>query len=195
MTKSSDMTMEEAIAFSKRVEKGVVIISCGIMLIGAITLLVSIKNYYIARASETWNHVSGVITQSEVISRRSMSSNSSSGTTPDVITYSPNIVYQYEVNENLYSNDKIRFGAIGGTNISETRNLVAKYSIGKKAPVYYSEGDPSNSVLQKGITTKKSYGAIIGGIVFLLMGFLFYKSKKVYANPIYFVGHSKNLDK
>ena len=189
MSKPSNMTMEEAVAFSIKMEKRIITISYFIMFIGLIITIFTLIDYLTALESENWREVPGEIKQSEVISEQTHSTSNNPGSPSyNFTTYRPTIVYQYHVNGQLYENDRIRFGAIGGSDISETRRFVVRNPVGKQVTVYYSDNDPSNSVLLKGVTTNISLVAIFSGVAFLLMGYLFYKSRKIYVKPEYFVG-------
>ena len=180
VTQKADTKIDAAEA--RRVTKKFVAIFGGIfMFVGGATLIGSVYNITLAKLSNDWPTVKGVILESKVVSARELASADSNSY---VTVYSPLIRYQYEIEGTLYENDTIRFSGIGGTDGNESRQLVHQFPVTKKINVYYSPSDKQNSVLVRGVELKTNIGAIIAGVLFFLMGFLFYKLRNVYAESI-----------
>jgi len=180
VTQKTDTKIDTAEA--RRVTKKFVAIFGGIfMFVGGATLIASVYNITLAKLSNDWPSVKGVILESKVVSTRELASTDSNNY---VTVYSPLIRYQYEIEGTLYENDVIRFSGIGGTDGNESRQLVHQFPVTKRINVYYSSDDKQNSVLVRGVELKTNVGAIIAGVLFFLMGFLFYKLRNVYADSI-----------
>jgi hypothetical protein len=79
-----------------------------------------------------------------VVATRIDSSSDSEGT-----SYSPVVVYQYQVGERAYQNDLLAFGAknySGGYGGAE--RTIRKYPVGAGVRVFYNPGNPQKSVLE-----------------------------------------------
>lgn len=114
-----------------------------------------------AKASESWPSVPGRIIESEMERHRN------DGKT----TYSALIAYEFTVNNQTFEGDGVWFGQYSTSDRSEISNIVRQYPVGQQVDVYYAADDPTNCVLQPGVTTS-SYLVFGIGLLFLGIGSL-----------------------
>jgi len=107
--------------------------------------------------SNQWPEVKGQVTEHKIIERKRTKK-----TGEQITVYSAKIDYQYIVNGQEYQSNQIRLADRHKKNITQMLNTT--YAIGSPVTVYYNPQNPSNAVLQKGLTT----GHILTGL-FLLM--------------------------
>lgn len=117
-----------------------------------------------AKASKTWPTVMGVVEESEVQSHRSSNSSSS--------TYSPKVVYQYQVEGTDFECRTVWFGGdVSTSNRSLAQDTVNKYPVKQQVTVYYDPADPATAVLEPGVF-KTTYFFYVFGWIFLGLGIL-----------------------
>ena len=87
--------------------------------------------------------------------------------------YSPRVNVKYNVNGNEYETSQINISPQYLTsNLTSVRNIIAKYSKGKNVDVYYNDKDPTEAVLETGVSTLAKilhYSAYILFILALIM--------------------------
>ena len=87
--------------------------------------------------------------------------------------YSPRVNVKYNVNGNEYETSQINISPQYSTsNLTSVRNIIAKYSKGKNVDVYYNDKDPTEAVLETGVSTLAKilhYSAYILFILALIM--------------------------
>jgi len=170
-------------AEARRITKKVMAIFGGVlMVVGGLTLVGGIYNYTQAVISNNWSSTSGVILESKLNMDERFSSHSGMQTRERV--YSPSILYQYKVDGEQYTGNRIRFAAIGGSDINASRSYVDRFPVNKKVAVWYSPFNHNQAVLVKGVEKVTNLGTLVAGIAFMLVGFIFYKLRNVYANSI-----------
>lgn len=123
-----------------------------------------IHNIVQAHESRNWLSTDGSITFSD-IERRSGSKGGSS--------YAPSVRYQYTIQGKQYEGSMV---AIGLKHVSAGRSfaerIIKKYPQGKSLQVFYNPADPSESVLEPGLS-KRSFILFSAGITFALIGSCF----------------------
>ena len=129
--------------------------------VGIATLIFVSKGIALGKASLGWPETEGKILSSKVGSRRSSKNKST--------RYSPKISYQYSVNEQDFTGNKIRIGGISSTNHRKANTYVKRYPAGKAVAVYYDPQDPATALLESGIGTHV-YVALGSGVAFTLAG-------------------------
>ncbi len=113
-----------------------------------------------AKASTDWPSVKGVVTSAEVIRTRS----------DDGVNYKPEVLFNYTVDGEEYSQGNIRYDGDWSTNKPTYANkMVKKYKVGTEVDVYYDPEEPFEAVLEPG-TTWMSYLPIGFGAVFFFIG-------------------------
>jgi hypothetical protein len=131
-------------------------------LFGAIGLGIAIWGWSVlsnARASLSWPTTEGRVVFSEV----DHSTDSEGGD-----SYSADIVYRYEVDDQEYENDRVRFGENSSSNRGPAEDLVERYPVGRNVDVHYEPDDPDNSVLEPGVTLGSYLGLCLGGFFVVL---------------------------
>lgn len=91
--------------------------------------------------SASWPSVQGTITRSEVEAVRSNKST----------TYGLKVAYTYSVDGKRYEGSKYRSSAWRSGDAGFAEELVARYPLGARIPVYYRPGQPSEAMLQVGM--------------------------------------------
>lgn len=80
--------------------------------------------------------------------------------TDDGYTYGADIHFTYKVNGQSYTNEEYAYGAWNNSDSSHAKKMLRKYPVGKTVRVYYNDSDPSDAVLERGVS---------GGHAFMLM--------------------------
>lgn len=117
-----------------------------------------------AVASKKWARTDGVV----VVSDLQRSRDSDGG-----YMYRPEISYRYEVNGNEFVASRPRFGSSVSVNWSGPAvRITRKYKAGSRVTVFYDPTDPSQSVLEPGVTVLV-WVSLVGGLIFTTLGFAF----------------------
>ena len=130
------------------------------VIIGLIVMAFGITSLLEAEASKNWPSTNAIIQSSEMERHHG----SDSGT-----TYSAEVTYEYSVEGDKITGNKIKFGKVSSSDSSDATRYVNKYSEGKKVKAYYNTDDPYDSVLEPGIHGSTWFMPIFG-FVFALFG-------------------------
>ena len=130
------------------------------VIIGLIVMAFGITSLLEAEASKNWPSTNAIIQSSEMERHY----DSESGT-----TYSAEVTYEYSVEGDKITGNKIKFGKVSSSDSSDATRYVNKYSEGKKVKAYYNTDDPYDSVLEPGIHGSTWFMPIFG-LVFALFG-------------------------
>lgn len=136
---------------------GVRLFSSVFILVGGVILFIGVKSLFAANASRSWPTVEGKVISSSVDSQRS----DKGGT-----TYHAEVLYEYKVGGQTQSAHDVAFGAYGSSNPSHARNIVNKYPAGSDITVHYSPSNPSDAVLETGITGQAFFLPGFGAVFF-----------------------------
>lgn len=90
----------------------------------------------------SWPVVQGTITRSEVEAVRSKG-----------IKYEPKLAYTYSVDGHPYEGSKYRRSSFRSSDSGYAEEVVARYPVGARVPVYHRPGQPSEAVLQPGVAS------------------------------------------
>lgn len=115
-----------------------------------------------ARASATWPNTPGQVVSSDV--RHSTDSEGGD-------SYSPEVTYQYSVNDQSYQADRIKFGENSYNSNRRAQEEVDRYPVGRTVDVYYDPAEPEKAVLEPGVSGG-SYIVISIGAVFMLISLI-----------------------
>jgi hypothetical protein len=102
-------------------------------------------------------------------------SESSSGPGNDTATtYSPQFVYQYEVNGTKHYSNVRRFGRIEGAGAEWADAISSRYRVGAKIKVAYYPADPDVAVLEPGNSSEALWlpGIGLAALLFSLVVFI-----------------------
>lgn len=117
-----------------------------------------------AKASKSWPTTAGVVLESKVESHRSSNSKSS--------TYSPKVLYRYEVEDKEFKGETVWFGNdVSTSDRSLSEETVRKYPVQKEVTVFYDPADHAIAVLEPGVF-KTTYFFYLFGWLFLGIGIL-----------------------
>ncbi len=130
------------------------------ILIGACTLFFGVRGLYRASESTTWPVVDGTIQNSAV----EYHSGSEGGG-----TYHAEVLYQFTIDGQTRSGNKVAFGDYGSSNPSHAQNIVNRYPKGKQVSVRYRPGDPETCILEPGLQGQAWFMPGFG-LVFLVVG-------------------------
>lgn len=122
--------------------------------------------------SNNWPQAQGQVTSTELVQRKHTFK-----TGKPITVYSEKIHYQYAVAGNTYTNHQLKF--IDHTSSEKVEQAMnSKYSTGANVTVFYNPKNPSESLLQKGL----SLGHILTGIFLLVsigaMAFALYRNAR-----------------
>ncbi len=129
-----------------------------------------------AKQSVDWPAVEGTVVSSEV--QQESKTSRSNGTTRrktgtrtarTKTSYRAEVLYDYVVNGETYSANKVLFGQVGKGSPASARKIVNRYPAGKKVTVYYNPDEPEIAVLEPG-ATGGTYVLFGVGCVFILFG-------------------------
>jgi len=104
-----------------------------------------------ARASSKWPSTQGTIESSTVDVERERERDSD-GDIHYETKFTPNIVYQYQVDGMDFAGDQISFGGTSSSSQSRAYRITNQYPEGAEVTVYFDPEDPQESVLQPGAT-------------------------------------------
>ncbi|MCH2204522.1 MAG: DUF3592 domain-containing protein [Lentisphaerales bacterium] len=132
------------------------------VIIGIAVFIFGLKQYSKAKASMDWPQAEGKVISSKVKAHRD-----SDGT-----TYGAEINYEYVVDKETITANKVKFGEINTSDSSDASRYVNKYPKGKKVSVYYNTEDVYEAVLEPGVHTS-TYFLPGFGLAFALFGGVF----------------------
>jgi hypothetical protein len=145
------------------------------IVVGSFLLFTGIKELYLSSQSVSWPIVQGTIQRSSVEYQIGN----------DCGTYHASILYQFEINGQTHSGNRVAFGDYGASDSSHAKNIVNHYPQGSNVKIYYSATDPDICVLEPGLVGqtwfKPGLGAIFitsGLLIFLVPIFVDKKRKK-----------------
>ena len=147
-----------------------ILIGLGCIGLGLAVIFIALSQIKAGKESESWPSVRGRIVESKVRSRRTEYTDRDTGVRKTRTEYFPHVVYEYEVDSEVYKGSRICFGCVDAKEETAYR-LVRMYPKGREVDVYYDPEKPSRSVLQPGEDLEMRE-AMIGGIVFVAAGIL-----------------------
>jgi len=100
-----------------------------------------------SRRSRRWPVVDGKILESKIIHRSTKRRYEGS------YVYVPIVKYLYEVNEEPFENDTVRYGGANSNIVSYAQTVCDKYPSGSQVKVYYNPKNPEDAVLEGGQVT------------------------------------------
>jgi len=136
------------------------------VIVGIVVAIQGKKMLATAKESANWPYVQGEVISSEMEVRKETDDDGTS------VTYSAEVLFEYEVAGTVYSANRVSFGQYSSGAPGLARKILNKYPAGTVVKVYYNPDDPEISVLEPG-TTFSTYLVLIGGLVFVFFGGLF----------------------
>jgi len=136
---------------------------------GALVLVTGAKDVWRAIASSRWPRVPAEVVRSEVTSEPTSSSDRNAGT-----MYRARLLFAYEVDGQLYTTERIRFGeALGSGDPSEPQLDRLRYPEGARVSVVYDTKHPAVAAARPGF---KAFALVapVAGSALLLAAALFF---------------------
>ncbi|HUL21162.1 MAG TPA: DUF3592 domain-containing protein [Thermodesulfobacteriota bacterium] len=135
------------------------------MLFGIAILAPGLRNFWYARASQSWPTTNGVVVYAEQEATSQVLKDSH-----EVTTHGAPLAYRYEVNGTQYFSNVRHFGQFISSSSQEwSEAILQRYPSGTGVPVSYCPTDPDLAALEPGIHSE-SYYLPGGGLAFLLFG-------------------------
>jgi hypothetical protein len=129
---------------------------------GAIMLIIGVRDLIRAHESVLWPTVEGHVIRSEITSDNS----------GDSTTYHAEVSYNYQLSGVTHSSNRIGFGDYGSSDPSHAETILSRYPKGISIQVHYNPHSPELSVLETGV-----HGAVYflapGGLLFFVVGCFF----------------------
>jgi len=123
---------------------GYIIIIVITALFGALSFWYGWRTMKMNKVAAKWPTVSGVIVSAELDSYIKYDDDGDATT-----MYTPLITYQYEVEGQVYTNNRVRVQAFVATNMqSVSRKKVEKYPVGGAVEVHYNPFTPEDALLE-----------------------------------------------
>ncbi len=138
----------------------------GLVIVGAAILNYGLGQITQAKKSAGWPFVTGTVIKSE--KEKHTTTEDTKSNKKNVTYYLAMITYEYQIDGNTHTSDRVAFG---GRDRNQTVEYLNKYPAGKSVAVYYDPDRPEEAVLEKGLK-KKSYTIPIVGAVFIILGLL-----------------------
>lgn len=140
-----------------------------LFVLGGLTILVySISLMYKSISSYTWPSCIGKIITSEVHQKKDIKG----GRMEKV--YTAHVVYEYKINDLLYTNDRIFWAEYSSEIKSIMQNIVDRYPVGKEVFVYYDPNKPQNAILERNINWV-TIASLFIGLIFIIVGIIGFK--------------------
>ena len=140
-----------------------IIIYVAFLIGGLLFIFLAINQYMKAKKAEkTWLTAPGVVLNSDIQVRQSRSSKGQT-----TRSYLPQVSYQYQVNDQTYTGDRLGFGS-GSYGKGKANKIIAVYPQGAQVTVHYDPADPSKAVLETTATDGVKFIAL--GIILIVMG-------------------------
>jgi hypothetical protein len=119
--------------------------------------------------------IEGTIESTEIDEERT-----DSGSTEGVnYNYEAIVRYTYSYEEQQYTSESLYPGPDGSFNSrGKAEDIISQYSSGQETTVYVNQEDPSRAFLIERTRTFRVFGIMLGGVVFILSGIVFFLSKR-----------------
>jgi hypothetical protein len=97
--------------------------------------------------SEHWPTTNGVVVSAEIKSHTNLHTHNAGGSST---SYTPVITCVFHLADLTYTNNRLAFGQLSSS-AANAQEVINRYPVGKTVPVFYSPGNPAESVLEPGI--------------------------------------------
>lgn len=132
---------------------------------GGVMFFLARRGQKISQASLNWTPIQAQVLSAQV---RELVSHSGSDDTIERRTYTPEIVYSYEVNGQPFQGKRFGFEMPASPSYNKILPIVERYPVGSVVTVYYDPAKPAQSVLNRGAANTKLYTIV--SIVVILLG-------------------------
>lgn len=120
-----------------------VLIAVGVLGLIALGVLIrTVQAWRKASTSKNWPSTTGTVLSATVAAGRTPGRNG--------VSYYPLVVYQYTIDGQHYTGNRLGFGSQVGVGIqSLAARGLANYPVGGSVPVYYNPNNPADAVLER----------------------------------------------
>ena len=116
----------------------------------------------------------GKITKSRVLTKEDTTQNDN-GSTDTSITYVPQVIYHYELNGNIFENDRIAIlDQQTFSNKDKADKYISQFPEGNNLKVYYNPSNPKESFIDNSISKNKIDGGTWMLIILLMAGAIYF---------------------
>jgi len=140
------------------------IVFIGFIITGMYTVIMGVFMVVQANASEHWIETQGTITVSEISSHTRYDDDNRKHT-----SYSADIEYSYEVNEQQYFCSRISYFYSSSSLRQNAQKVCDTYPVGATVSVFYNPDNPSEAVLEQGSSWVVVIYPLVG-LLFLSIG-------------------------
>lgn len=128
------------------------------------------KMFMEALRSTHWPHTEGQIVSSKMAFRQRIAGRHPRGGRKGS---GVKLLYEYKVNGNTYTSDRIHFVRTYSSMSSASRRL-SEYPVGKRVLVYYNAHEPSKAILEPGLSLSAGSPLFLGLLMILLCSIAFF---------------------
>lgn len=143
------------------------------VLIGISSVALGIRSGWRGYQSKTWPQVAGEIISSEVTSRtetRTRKRSGNGGTYTETVTlHEAAISYRFDVAGQTYESTRINQFRSASSEITDAQAMIKKFPAGSPVMVYYSSADPTECVIDPGVS-RGSVFMVLFGMIFTFAG-------------------------
>lgn len=129
---------------------------------GAILTFLALWSIYQQHRSQRWPETRCLILVNDIERASSKSG----------VSFHPVVYYEYEVDDVLYSSDRIRFGLLGYSTSSKAEWRVKKYVEETEARCYYDPRNPAIAILERRISYKLPLILLLVAALFITVALL-----------------------
>ena len=145
-----------------------------LILVGSVVVFVGSNKVWLGLKSRDWPRVPGIVRSSAV--QESYKTRKSGSGSERYKVYEATLIYDYTVDAQSYTGDRISFGHAPSENRHAEQSYVDRLPSGSEVTVFYDPNQPDRSVLHPGKTEVKPIGLIVVGLVFIGGGiWMFFK--------------------
>ena len=146
----------------------VIIVAASLMFAASIPISNGLEILRNSQASMKWPTTDGIIVRSEMVAAEGK----------DSAAYHAIIRYNYELGTQSYSSNQVSFGQNGSADLNTVQSLIRRYEKKQKIRVHFNPANPTESVLETGVTWASFKIIGIGLLLFTAgvlgaVGFLF----------------------
>jgi hypothetical protein len=132
-------------------------------IVAVVFVVIALRSQVVVRASGRWETTYAQVIYASVEARRSRSGTGTS------TTYYPNVIYQYQVNGQMYQGNRVTLGSsIGLGSYSAVQKTVDQYAIGSTIPIFYNPVNPAEAVIERRAPSSRMFLFIAVVIILIL---------------------------
>jgi hypothetical protein len=152
-----------------------VIIALLLLIVGGIFTFLGVKFIRQQQDAQNWPAVQGIVTDTYI----KENVNESIDQTDDTITYVPKVVYEYVVDDRVYSGTQLRIGFERSYDRRQKANeAMTAYPVGAEVTVYYNPANPAEAALNLDLNGFNNVALIVGVVLLALGGIVLVRPRR-----------------